>query len=151
MAKAGNYNVVCKERKRLGLFGLPFSFTVYSITDKKLLIKKGFLNRQYDEIMLYRITDLQYSCSFAQTVFGLGLGTVTVFSKDTSDSTLVIKNIRHFKEFYDTLSDKLERERLRYGVRPSELIGGGVGDGHGHGYDLDGDGIPDDFDGGHFN
>lgn len=139
MAKSAKYNIVTQERKCWGFLGLPLTFTVYSITDKKLLIKKGFLSRQYDEIMLYRITDLQYSQSFAQTVFGLGLGTVTVFSKDTSDSTLVIKNIRHAREFYDILSDKIERERLRYGVRPSELIGTTPG------ADTDGDGVPDGY------
>lgn len=134
-------NVITSERKRWAFLGIPFTFTVYSITDKKLLIKKGFLNRSYDEVLLYRITDLQLSNTFAQTVFGLGLGTVVVFSKDTSDSTLEIRNIRHAREFYDTLSENLEKERLRYGVRPSELIGGHEGGG----VDLDGDGIPDSF------
>ncbi|MBE6760189.1 MAG: PH domain-containing protein [Ruminococcaceae bacterium] len=130
MAKPNN--VITKERKRWGFLGLPFTFTVYSITDKKLLIKKGFLNRSYDEILLYRVTDLQLKNTFSQTLFGLGLGTVTVYSKDTSDGTLEIKNIRHAKNFYDTLSDNLEKERLRYGVRASELIGheGGSMDGH---------------------
>ena len=73
-------NVITSERKRWAFLGLPFTFTVYSITDKKLLIKKGFFNRSYDEILLYRVTDLQLKNSFSQSVFGLGLGTVTVFS-----------------------------------------------------------------------
>ena len=127
MAK-GASNVILKERKRITFLGLPLSFTTYSITDKKLLIKKGFLNKQFDEILLYRISDMQLSCSFAQTVFGLGLGTITVFSRDTSDSKLVIRNIRHYRDFYETLSNNLEKERLRYGVRASELIGGDGGD-----------------------
>jgi len=151
MAKKSRATVIMKERKRWGLFGLPFTFTVYSITDKKLLIKQGFLNRKYDEIMLYRITDLQRSCNFVQSVFGFGLGTVTIFSKDTSDSKLVINNIRHYEDFYECLSESIERERLRYNVRPSELIGTGL-DGHpGHescgDIDLDGDGIADHVDG----
>ena len=129
MAKKKSYNLIAKERQRTLFLGLPLTFTVYSITDKKLLIKKGFLSKQYDEIMLYRITDLQMSNSFAQTVLGLGLGTITIFSKDTSDSKLVIKNIRNCREFYETLSDNLEKERLRYGVRASELIGGDPGHG----------------------
>lgn len=130
MAKKTSYNTLAKERKRVLLFGLPLSFTVYSITDKKLLIKKGFLSKQYDEIMLYRITDLQMSQSFAQSVLGLGLGTITIFSKDSSDSKLVISNIRNCREFYETLSDNIEKERLRYGVRASELIGGDPGHPH---------------------
>lgn len=137
MAKKPNYTLLAKERKRTSFLGLPFSFTVYSITDKKLLIKKGWLNQQFDEIMLYRITDLQMSRSFGQALFGLGLGTITIYSKDTSDSKLVIKNIRNYKDFYDILSENLEKERLRYGVRASELIGGG--DPHDH----DHDGFPD--------
>lgn len=127
MAKT-NFDVKMRERKRWAFLGLPFTFTVYSITDKKLLIKKGFLSRTYDEILLYRITDLQLKNTFAQTLFGLGLGTVVVYSKDTSDGTLEISNIRHARSFYETLSENLERERLRYGVRPSELIGHDGGD-----------------------
>jgi len=127
--KKTTYNLLAEERKRILFLGLPLSFTVYSITDKKLLIKQGFLNKQYDEILLYRITDLQMNTTFAQSVIGLGLGTITIFSKDTSDSKLVIKNIRNCREFYEILSENLEKERLRYGVRASELIGGG--DGHG--------------------
>lgn len=136
---ASRDNVILSERKRWAFLGIPFTFTVYSITDKKLLIKKGLFNRTYDEILLYRITDLQLSANFAQTVFGLGLGTVNVYSKDTSDSSLEIKNIRHARDFYETLSDNLEKQRLRYGVRASELIGSHDGP------DRDGDGIPDDL------
>ena len=128
-------NVITSERKRWAFLGLPFTFTVYSITDKKLLIKKGFFNRSYDEILLYRVTDLQLKTTFSQTVFGLGLGTVTVYSKDTSDGTLEIKNIRHARNFYECLSENLEKERLRYGVRPSELIGHDGGLDSGHGFD----------------
>ena len=128
-------NIITSERQRWLFLGLPFTFTVYSITDKKLLIKKGLFNRQYDEVLLYRITDLQVSSNFSQTVLGFGLGTVTIFSKDKSDSTLVIKNIRHAHEFYECLSDNLEKERLRYGVRASELIGEGEGGDCDCGYD----------------
>ena len=42
--------VLIKERKRRKFFALPWSFTTYSITSKKLIYKKGFLNSYEDEI-----------------------------------------------------------------------------------------------------
>lgn len=154
MAKK-NIPIAARERARWGLFGLPFTFTVYTITDKKLIIKTGFLSRQYDETLLYRITDLRMENTIWQALFGFGLGTVTVYSKDSTNPKLVIKNIRHYRDFYETLSTKIEQERLRYGVRSSELIDGGAdhfGDhdaNHG-GIDGNHNGIPDDIEfGGH--
>ncbi len=140
--------VLAKERQRWLLFGLPFSFTVFSVTDRKLLIKRGLLNRTYDEILLYRVTDLKMTVKLSQSLLGLGLGNVTVYSKDVTDSNLEIKNIRHYREFYNVLSEKVERERQRHGVRASELIGSG-GDGHysdgdHHDYD-DGDSYADTY------
>ena len=43
-------NVVWQDRKRT-LFGLPWSFTKYSLTEEKLLVETGFLNKKEEEIL----------------------------------------------------------------------------------------------------
>lgn len=129
---------LAQERSRWLFLGLPFTFRVYRITPRKLLIENGLLSREYDETLIYRITDLKLKRSLAQRM--VGLGTLYVYSKDVSDGgTLVIKNIKNCKNFYDKLSYRVEQERLRTGVRPSELIGTGVDSD----LDLDGNGVPD--------
>ena len=59
-----------KERKRLGFLGLPFTFTKYIITDKKLLIESGLFTSNENEILLYKVFDMTYSRSFLQKLFG---------------------------------------------------------------------------------
>ena len=75
-----------KERKRLGFLGLPFTFTKYIITDKKLLIESGLFTSNENEILLYKVVDMTYSRSFLQKLFGLG--TIRLFSQDVTNAEL---------------------------------------------------------------
>ena len=49
--------------------------------------------------------------------------TFTVYSKDKTNPTLIIKNIRHSNDFYEAISDAIEKDRMRMKMRQSELIG----------------------------
>ena len=52
-----------KDRKRH--LGLPLSFTRYSLSEDRLFCEKGFLNLKCDEVLLYRVRDLQLNlCHF---------------------------------------------------------------------------------------
>lgn len=108
------------ERRRWLLFGLPFTFTTYTLTNKKLLLKEGFLNTRENEILLYRIVDMTLSRSLPQRLFGLG--TLTVEAQDKSHPTLSIRNIRHVREFKELLSNAVEEDKLRLRMRQGELI-----------------------------
>lgn len=120
-----------KERKRLLLFGLPLTFTTYTLQNKKLTLKEGFLNTRENETLLYRIVDMTLTRSLPQRVFGLG--TLVIEAQDKTHPTLVIKNIRHAKEFKNLLSNAIEEDKLRLRMRQGELIHS----------DADGDGLPD--------
>ena len=111
---------ILRERKRWSFLGIPWTFTVYTLKEKKLMIDKGFFTSTKNEILLYRILDLTYSRTFGQKIFGLG--TITVYAKDRTNPELVIKNIRHSDEFYETLSDAVENDRIRMKMRQNELI-----------------------------
>ena len=50
-------DLVWSDRKRNWL-GLPWTFTVYGLTEDRLFIKTGVLNIHEDEVRLYRILDL---------------------------------------------------------------------------------------------
>ena len=45
-----------KDRKRY--LGLPLSFTRYMLSEDRLFVSVGFLNIKDDEILLYRIRDI---------------------------------------------------------------------------------------------
>ncbi len=116
----GSNEIVMEERKRWGFFGIPWTFTKYTLTRKKLIFTKGFFKTTENEILLYRIVDLTYTRTLTQKMFGLG--TVTVYSHDKTTPTLEIKNIRHSREFREKLSDTVEKDRIRMKMRQSELI-----------------------------
>lgn len=82
---------VWKDRKRT-LFGLPWSFTRYYLTEDKLIIETGFLSRREEEIRLYRILDITLQRPFAQRLFGLG--TVHLCTADHSTPEIDIRRIK---------------------------------------------------------
>ena len=64
-------NYIWRDRKR-PIFGLPLSFTVYTLLEDKLLIDTGILSTNQEEIKLYRIMDLTLKRSLLQRIFGVG-------------------------------------------------------------------------------
>ncbi len=108
------------ERKRWLFFGLPFTFTVYTLENKKLILKEGFFNSKENEILLYRIVDMTLSRSLIQKLFGLG--SLTIEAQDKTHPSLVIKNIKHVRNFKELLSNAVEEDKLRLRMRQGELI-----------------------------
>lgn len=110
---------VWKDRKRT-LFGLPWSFTRYSLTNEKLFVDTGFISRKEEEIRLYRIMDVTLVRTLGQRMFGLG--TIHCCSADKSTPEFDIKRIKKSKEVKDMLSDMIEKERNEKRVTGREFM-----------------------------
>ncbi len=121
MAKALPEGVLWKDRKRI-FFGLPWSFTRYSLTEEKFIIDKGFFSRTEDEIRLYRIIDLTLKRSLWERLFGLG--TVHCCSGDKTSPEFDILHIKDPRRVKDTLSDLVEKQRNARRIGMRELIDG---------------------------
>ena len=113
---------IVEERQRWGFFGLPFTFTIYRMNDKKLTVQTGLLTTNEDDILLHRIMDTSLSRTLWQKMFKLG--NIRIASSDQSLPELVIKNIRNAREFKDTLDERVESERLRMRVHIGEMLEG---------------------------
>ena len=122
-----------RERKRWLFFGLPFTFTTYTLSNKKITLRTGLLTTVEDDVLLYRVMDTTLRRTLAQRIFGLG--TIVVASSDHSKPELIIKNIKNSKDFKEALDDQIERERMRMRFRTGEYMG--TPD------DNDEDGVPD--------
>ena len=46
-----------QERKRWLLFGLPFTFTKYTLTEEQIIINTGFLNQEENNCYMYKVQD----------------------------------------------------------------------------------------------
>ena len=115
-------DVVWKDRKRI-IFGLPWTFTRYSLTQEKLVIDTGFISRKEDEIRLYRILDITLERPLSQRIWGLG--SIRLNTADKTSPELVIKRIKHAKTVKDMLSDMVEKERDEKRIAAREFMGNG--------------------------
>lgn len=61
--KAETEEPVWCDRKRLTVFALPISFTIYTLTESRISIQRGLLNTHEEEIMLFRVRDISYTQS----------------------------------------------------------------------------------------
>ena len=100
-------NILWHDRKRY--FGLPISFTKYSMSEDRLFVETGLLNLTQNEVRLYRILDLQLKRSIGQRIFGVG--SIIVSSSDKSLGTFEIKNIKHSANVKEMLSVQVEQQR----------------------------------------
>lgn len=112
--------ILWRERKRT-LFGLPLSFTVYTLTETKLFIKTGFFHIHEEEIRLYRILDLTLSRTLEERIFGLG--TIHCCTADKTAPEIDLKRIKSSREIRTLLSDRVEEERSSRYVGVREMMG----------------------------
>ena len=118
--KLKNSKILWKDRKRF--LGMPLSFTRYSLTEDRLFLSIGFLNIRDEEILLYRVRDINTSRTLGQRL--LGVGTVTVMSSDKSMPTLVMKNIKSPMAVKELLHEQVEEMKIRRRVRVGEVLAG---------------------------
>lgn len=119
---------VWSDRKRT-LFGLPLSFTKYMLSEERLFIEQGFLNKKEDEVRLYRIMDVSLSRSFWQRLFGVG--TIHCCSADKSMGDFDIVSVKNPKDVKEQLSQLIEVQRDAKRVTNREYMDDE------HDYDLD--------------
>ncbi len=107
-----------KDRKRY--LGMPISFTRYSLSEDRLFLSVGLLNIKDDEILLYRVRDIDTSRSLWQRLFGVG--TVTVMSSDKSMPNLVLKNVKDPMFVKELIHNQVEEMKIRRRVRLGEVV-----------------------------
>jgi uncharacterized membrane protein YdbT with pleckstrin-like domain len=130
-----NIEYLWKDRKRY--FGMPISFTRYALSEDRLFISVGLLSIRDDEILLYRVRDIDTVRTLWQRLFGVG--TVTVMSSDKSMPTLVLKNVKDPVMVKELLHAQVEEMKIRRRVRVGEIMGNNFDD------EGDADDLNDDF------
>lgn len=120
-----------KDRKRH--LGLPLSFTRYSLSEDRLFCEKGFLNLKCDEVLLYRVRDLQLNLSIGQRI--LGVGTICVISSDQSIPHLDLVNVKHPREVKELIHKNVEAAKDKRRMRTTEIMGGPGDDEVSHDFD----------------
>lgn len=113
-----------QDRKRH--LGLPLSFTRYQLSEDRIFCIKGFLNIHEEEVLLYRVRDMELRMSLGQRIFGVG--SVIVHSSDKTMPTLELKNIRTPREVKEMIFRQVEDCKEQRRMRTMEFVGGDAGD-----------------------
>lgn len=108
-----------KDRKRI--LGLPITFTRYRLSDDRIFRETGLLNLKEEEVLLYRVRDLELKRSLFQRIFGVG--TVCVHSSDKTTTHLDLLNIKNPREVKELLHRQVEEMKLSRRMRTTELLG----------------------------
>lgn len=111
--------IIWKDRKRI-FFGLPWTFTKYSLSEDRLFISTGFFSVKEDEVRLYRIMDVSLERKLWQRM--CGLGTIKCCSADKTMGDFEIRNIKKSREVKEMLSNMVEDERTKKKVSSREFM-----------------------------
>ena len=101
-----------RERKRWIFFGLPFTFTIYTVKEEVITVDTGFLNKEENDCYMYKVQDVTLKTSLWERIFGLG--TILCYTGDTTSPPLImvhIKNARAIKDFILEQSEVARRKR----------------------------------------
>ena len=99
------------ERKRTRLFGLPWTFTKYTVDENKVTIKSGFLSIVEDDAYMYKIQDVRLIRSFLDRINRTG--TVVCYTGDITHPELKLLHIKHSNEIKDFLRTASEEARIK--------------------------------------
>lgn len=109
------------ERKRLLLFGLPWTFTKYTVTDDMLTVDEGFLTVEENDCYMYKIQDVKLTASVLERMFKLG--TIVCYTGDVTNKELKLVHIKHAKEIKSYLLEASEQARIKRRTLHTQDIG----------------------------
>lgn len=99
------------ERKRWLFFGLPFTFTKYTIKEDLITVHSGLLKTVENDCYMYKVQDVQRTATLIEKIFKLG--TVVCYTGDTTHPQLMLEHIRNSKEIKDFILEKSEQARIK--------------------------------------
>ena len=112
--------MIWSDRKRH--LGMPLSFTKFSLSEDRLFVEQGLLNLQSEEVLLYRVRDIELKMTLWQRIFGVG--TICLSSSDTSAPHVELRNVKSPREVKELIHKKVEKAKKERRVRPMEMVDG---------------------------
>ena len=106
-----NGEVQFTERKRWLFFGLPFTFTVYTVKDDIITVSDGFLDKKENDCYMYKVQDVELVESLAERI--VGIGTVKCYTGDTTNPVLLLTHIKNARAIKNYILEASEKARIR--------------------------------------
>ena len=99
------------ERKRWLFFGLPFTFTKYTVKEDLITIDSGLLKTAQNDCYMYKVQDVTLKNSFGERLFGLG--SIVCYTGDTTNPQLLIEHVKNAKEIKQYILEQSEIARRK--------------------------------------
>ncbi len=99
------------ERKRWVFFGLPFTFTKYSIREDMITVTSGLFTSVENDCYMYKVQDVERTATLGERIFGLG--TIICFTGDTTHPKLILHHIKNSKAIKEFILKESEEARLK--------------------------------------
>ena len=112
------------ERKRWLFFGLPFTFTKYTVKEDMITIQTGLFKTVENDCYMYKVQDVQHTATLIEKMFKLG--TVVCHTGDTTHPQLVFEHIRNSRAIKDFILRQSEEARMKR--RTVNMLDIGTGD-----------------------
>lgn len=112
------------ERKRVLFFGLPWTFTKYTVREDNVVINSGLLKTYENNCYMYKIQDVELQATLLERMFKLG--TVVCYTGDTTHPKLELVHIRQAKEIKDYILMASEDARRKRRTLNTLDIGSGA-------------------------
>ena len=93
--------------------------TRYELTSERLKIRQGVLNKELDELELYRVRDHKLEQPFFLRIFSLG--NITLRTADTTHPYIVLRAIHDGEHVLDLIRKYVEECRIKKRVLPLDL------------------------------
>jgi uncharacterized membrane protein YdbT with pleckstrin-like domain len=93
--------------------------TQYTLTDQRLILRRGVFGRSTDYVELYRVKDSHYTQSFFERL--LGLGTITLRTTQDSAPLVVLSGMSAPESLWNQIRGLVESRRDAKGVREVDM------------------------------
>lgn len=91
----------------------------YELTSERLKIRQGVLNKDLDELELYRVRDYKLEQPLILRLFGLG--NITLRTSDTSHPYVILRGLREGELVREQIRKYVEECRIKKRVLPLDL------------------------------
>lgn len=110
------------------IFAIPYSIwrylvvkcRTYKLTDQRLVITSGVINRKNEQIELFRVKDIDWEEPLMLRLFGLGR--LTIRSTDSTDPIATLNAIPGGEQVVDTFRGAVTRLRTKNRVGVIETV-----------------------------